>query len=256
VTFRPSPLRDLRTVTATRASSRASVTVRSSPLAAPTERHSNSSKQGRRYVPSVAYRDLRNVTATTPRVLNGSSPIPAASGRWQPPVAGDVQVVPRRGGRGEDSSSPRPAGCLLAGGKVVQFGRDARRSSANVRLPAAAQASTAQPFVLDRLPGTRPAAGHGRWRVRDAPSARAASLASSAALPVPARVPPWPRPSTPTLVGTLVPTPATRVPPRRLAAGSPLVMPPRGASRPQKPRPTSPPQGEWSGRAARCASRD
>ena len=41
-----------------------------------------------------------------------------------------------------------------------------------------------------RLTGTTgqpPAAGHGRWRVRDAPSARAASLASSAALPVPAR---------------------------------------------------------------------
>ena len=37
--------------------------------------------------------------------------------------------------------------------------------------------------------------------------------------------------------------------PCRLEAGSPLVMPPRGASRPQKPRTTSPPRGEWSGQA-------
>jgi len=48
----------------------------------------------------------------------------------------------------------------------------------------------------------------------------------------PGPAPPWPRPWTPTLVGTLVPTrvptPATRVPPHRLAAGSPPVMPPSG----------------------------
>jgi hypothetical protein len=41
-----------------------------------------------------------------------------------------------------------------------------------------------QPFVLDGPPGTPPA-GHGRWQGADAPSARAASLASSAALPHP-----------------------------------------------------------------------
>jgi hypothetical protein len=50
---------------------------------------------------------------------------------------------------------------------------------------------------------------------------------------------------------TLIPTRATRVPPRRLDGGSPLVMPPRGASRPHKPRPTGPPQGERSGQAER-----
>ena len=37
-------------------------------------------------------------------------------------------------------------------------------------------------IALDRDPGQPPAAGHGRWREGDAPSARAASLASSAAL--------------------------------------------------------------------------
>jgi hypothetical protein len=47
---------------------------------------------------------------------------------------------------------------------------------------------------------------------------------------------------------TLDPTPATRVPPPCLEAGSSLVLPPRGASRPQKPRPTGPPRG--SGAAA------
>src|SRR5215217_5684640 len=55
----------------------------------------------------------------------------------------------------------------LARGAVVVAGRDARRSRANVRHPAAAQARTAQPFVLDGLPGTlvcrpRSVAGWGR----------------------------------------------------------------------------------------------
>jgi hypothetical protein len=39
------------------------------------------------------------------------------------------------------------------------WGGDARRSSANVRLPATAQVHTVEPFVLDGLPGTPPA-GH------------------------------------------------------------------------------------------------
>src|SRR5215212_8582832 len=42
----------------------------------------------------------------------------------------------------------------LARGAVVVAGRDARRSRANVRHPAAAQARTAQPFALDGRPGT------------------------------------------------------------------------------------------------------
>jgi hypothetical protein len=67
----------------------------------------------------------------------------------------------------------------------VPTGRAAWPSRTNVRHPAA-QVLTAQPFVLDGLPGPG-RAGHGRWQGVDAPSARAASLASSAALPVPAR---------------------------------------------------------------------
>src|SRR5688572_17529178 len=47
------------------------------------------------------------------------------------------------------------------------MGRDARPSRANVRHPAAAQAPTVEPFVLDGLPGTTPrrprwVAGEGR----------------------------------------------------------------------------------------------
>jgi hypothetical protein len=38
-----------------------------------------------------------------------------------------------------------------------------------------------------RPPGATAAAGHGRWRVRDAPSARAASAGKLRALPVPPR---------------------------------------------------------------------
>ncbi len=45
-----------------------------------------------------------------------------------------------------------------------RWGSDARRSSANVRLPATAQVHTVQPFALDGLPGTPPA-GHWRWWV-------------------------------------------------------------------------------------------
>jgi hypothetical protein len=44
----------------------------------------------------------------------------------------------------------------LAGRLVVPARRDARPSRANVRHPAAAQLLTAQPFVLDGLPGTTP----------------------------------------------------------------------------------------------------
>ena len=78
--------------------------------------------------------------------------------------------------------SPGLLATRLAGRLVVPAGRAARWSRANVRHPAPAQARTARPFVLDRLPGPS-RAGHGRWRGGDAPSARAASLASSAALP-------------------------------------------------------------------------
>jgi hypothetical protein len=49
------------------------------------------------------------------------------------------------------------------------------------------------PSPVTACPGPR-CAGHGRWRGGDAPSGHAASLASSAALPVPAAGQPWPRP--------------------------------------------------------------
>jgi hypothetical protein len=78
--------------------------------------------------------------------------------------------------------SPRRTGHRDRPGLVVQLGQDARRSSANVRHPATAQVRTVQPFALDGPPGTTPAS-HSPWWVVDAPSARAASLASSAALP-------------------------------------------------------------------------
>ena len=74
-------------------------------------------------------------------------------------------------------------------------------------------------------------ADHRGWRMRDAPSARAASLASSAALAVPAAGQPSPRPESLrwTLRGTLRWTlrgyPRT---PRRLGALFPLGMPPSG----------------------------
>jgi hypothetical protein len=56
-------------------------------------------------------------------------------------------------------------------------GRQGRMSGT----PPPRSSPTVSPFVLDGLPGPR-LAGHGRWRDGDAPSARAASLASSAAL--------------------------------------------------------------------------
>jgi Nuclease-related domain len=77
---------------------------------------------------------------------------------------------------------------------------------------------------------------------RDAPWTRAASLASSAARVVhPISL--WPRPSTLPESSALIPTRITGVPSRGPVEVSPLVIPPRGASRPQEPRPTGPPRG-------------
>jgi len=90
----------------------------------------------------------------------------------------------RRGSGGRKLPPPGLAAALLARGGVVQLGRGARRSSANVRHPAAAQVPRRSHSRLTARSATPPA-GHGRWWVVDAPSARAASLASSAALPHP-----------------------------------------------------------------------
>src|SRR6266540_1049153 len=65
-----------------------------------------------------------------------------------------------------------------------RWGSDARRSSANVRLAATAQVHTGSHSRLTACPAHRRlATGGGGWW--DAPSARAASLASAAALPRP-----------------------------------------------------------------------
>ena len=101
-------------------------------------------------------------------------------------------------------SPPGMLATRLAGRLVVLAGRDARPSRTNVRHPAAAQLQAAYPFVLDGLPGTP--ARRPLWVAGgDAPSARAASLASSAAPAGPGPVPPWPSPSSLrwTLRGTL-----------------------------------------------------
>jgi hypothetical protein len=105
---------------------------------------------------------------------------------------------------------------------------------------------------LTACPGPR-RAGHGQWQGGDAPSARAASLASSAALPVPAPsvhrgrgvdpyVIPYVNPYViPYALGVRTPGFAGR-------AHQCWPVPLRGASQPQKPRLTGPPRG--SGAAA------
>ncbi len=52
----------------------------------------------------------------------------------------------RGGGPGEDTSSPGMLANWFVPGTVVQVGTDARLSSANVRLPAAAQIPTVVPI--------------------------------------------------------------------------------------------------------------
>ncbi len=70
----------------------------------------------------------------------------------------DPPVTERRGGGpGEDPSSPGILANWIARVPWCRWGADARLSSANVRLRAAAQATTRGPFVLDSLHGTRPA---------------------------------------------------------------------------------------------------
>ena len=115
----------------------------------------------------------------------------------------------------------------IAGKSVVPTGRAVRRSRANVRNPAAAQAPTASPFALDRLPGTRTrrprsVAGWGRafgalcfaGKLRSSPGGpgRRATVARGPNSTL-----------DPTRNPTLDPTPATCAPAHRHEAGSPLV---------------------------------
>src|SRR5215217_6087836 len=132
----------------------------------------------------------------------------------------------------------------LARGAVVVAGRDARRSRANVRHPAAAQARTAQPFALDGRPGTtarRPRSVAGRGRAFGA-CCFAGKLRS---------------PAGPGLAATV----AEAVDPYASRYASPYANP--YAGHPRTPSPAGSavsagcaPSGEWSGRTERCASRD
>jgi hypothetical protein len=150
-----------------------SVTIGASRGRPPTERHSSPSiQQGKRddptATPSVtggssqqdkrAEQALRSVRRMLLRTDRHAAPLAAVCStvRHPPTARGyvrDAPVVPRRGVRGEDPP-PGLAAAMLALGFVVQLGRDARRSSANVRLPATARVQAASPFALDGLIGT------------------------------------------------------------------------------------------------------
>jgi hypothetical protein len=175
---------------------------------APTERNSNPSRQ-RRALRPVRRRRLRTDrhTLTRPRAQRIVTP-PAT--RSSAGVRTPVTVRSCRGGGSGGRRLP-PPGVLatwIARGGVVQLGRDARRSSANVRHPPPCRSTRRSHSRLTACPAPRPPATH-RGRVVDAPSARAASLASSAALPRPPVDPrnrPSFRASTPTSMGTSTPT--------------------------------------------------
>jgi hypothetical protein len=108
-----------------------------------------------------------------------------------PLVCAPTSAFPPPGGggaRGEDPSSPRRTGRMdwpedRGAAEAAMPGGQARMSGS----PAAAQVQRCSHSRLTACPAPRrPATRRGRWW--DAPSARAASLASSAALPVPASV--------------------------------------------------------------------
>ena len=158
--------------------------------------------------------------------------------------------------------SPRPGCRLLAPRLVVRLGRDARLSSANVRLPAAAQVDAVSPFVLDSLPGSPPA-GHAPWSV-EGRAFGACCFAGKLRSPAPpagdATYPARLEGGSPTLVSTLVPTLiSTRagcVPLASVAEGICPAQDPEGGQSAAKTAADWPPLGEWCGRTERCASRD
>jgi hypothetical protein len=207
------------------------VTIRPSPSAAPTERNSMASKQGERYSPIVA--PLLRTDRHTPRrsacPTDRHPPPPARSPApaWH---ARDVRSC-RGGGPGE--SSPRPGCAMLARGLVVQLGRAMHGGQARMSdSPPRRRSRRSSHSRLTACPATPPA-GHWRWSVVGC-AFGACCFAGKLRSPAGSGpVPPWPRPSTP----TLDPTPATRVPPvppgRRIAAGD---APPRGSG-------TAAPQG-------------
>ena len=137
---------------------------------------------------------------------------------------------------------------MLAPRSVVQLGRDARRSSANVRHPAAAQVPTPRPFVLDGLPGT-PAAGHPGWLVVGRAFGACCFAGKLRSPAPPTGEAPLARPvvvGEPYVNGYVIPYVIL------YALGGAYPCPRRPGLSVQHRGPS----GEWSGRAERCASRD
>jgi hypothetical protein len=184
---------------------------------------------------------------STPRGLSSSAvttaPRPAAGRQPGGGSGGRRASSPRRTGHMDRPEAHGAAGAAMPGGQARMSGTPPRRRS-----------KRSSHSCLTACPAPRqPATRRGGWR--DAPSARAASLASSAALP---------RPGEPGAPG-----PLEAGDPYVNGYGNPYVIPyaqgvrtpafggqghlsssgpPRGASQPQRPRLTGPPRG--SGAAA------
>jgi hypothetical protein len=173
----------------------------------PTERNSRASKQGRRYLPSVA--GCYEPTATARQLVRQRFSRAAAG--WavrRREHARDVPVVAEEGGPGGGPFLPPawlPPGSPGAGwcSWGTMPGGQARMSGT----PPPRRSTRRSHSRLTARPAATPA-GHWRWSGGDAPSARAAALASSAALPRPPGDPAHParggqRP--PTSMGTSTP---------------------------------------------------
>ena len=143
------------------------------------------------------------------------------------------------GGPGEGAPSPDVLATKIAGRPVVVAGVMPGRQGRMSDTPPPRSPPRWSHSSLTGCPGPR-RAGHGRWRGGDAPSARAASLASSAALPAHrAAASPGPTPGRRPYGNPYgIPCATDGVPHPSRVAASALVMPPRG---------------EWSGHAARAA---
>ena len=113
-------------------------------------------------------RSPRHVTASPSVNRRPPSPMPTTQvAQHHPPSPPLRSVIDFLDSYRRGMSPPGVLATRLAGRSVVPTGRAARRSRANVRHPATAQLPTAQPFVLDGLPGTTPCrprsvAGEGR----------------------------------------------------------------------------------------------
>jgi hypothetical protein len=130
--------------------------------------------------PSASSKSWPSLTTRPSRTFRWTSSRRAVEARSR----NGLQPTTRRGVRGVHP--PGLASPCLARAQVVLTERAARPSRANVRHPPPRSLARRAHSPLTACPGPR-RAGHSSWRGGDAPSARAASLASSAALPVPAR---------------------------------------------------------------------